>query len=174
MKSKRSRPGGRVLALAAVFLMAAACERLSAAEPDASALAGRWKLERERSTNIDPWREMIYDIQLKGSEITLVRTLRSGRYHQRDSMLINADDQERETPLAQGKWMEQVPVYNKALLDFCRSNSALAIDAQHHFEKDLTHLFSDLCHFTKEGHQEMAELIYRELSRHGYLAPIKP
>jgi hypothetical protein len=78
------------------------------AEPGKSDLAGRWILEKERSTNIDPWRELTYDIRLQGSEITLVKTLRAGRYHQRDSMTVIPDDQEREAPMTHGKWMEQV------------------------------------------------------------------
>jgi hypothetical protein len=92
-----------------VFLLVATFHaQLISAGPEESALAGRWKLERDRSTDIDPWREMTYDIRLQGSEITLVKTLRAGRYHQRDSMTVIPDDQEREAPMTHGKWMEQV------------------------------------------------------------------
>jgi hypothetical protein len=79
-----------------------------AAEADESGLAGRWILEEKRSTNIDPWREMTYDIHLQGSKITLIKTLRASRYHQRDSITVISDDQEREAPMTHGKWMEQV------------------------------------------------------------------
>jgi hypothetical protein len=78
------------------------------AQSDSSGLAGKWKLERERSTDMDPWREWVYDIREDGDRMTLVKTLRSGRYFQRDSMTVLPDDQERETSIEPGKWIERV------------------------------------------------------------------
>ena len=97
----------RTLILLLALIVCLQSGQLSA-EPENSALAGRWIVAKERSTNIDPWRELTYDIRLRGSEITMVKTFRAGRYHQKDSITVVADDQEREAPMTHGKWIEQV------------------------------------------------------------------
>ncbi|MCK5572276.1 MAG: hypothetical protein KAJ12_05925 [Bacteroidetes bacterium] len=98
----------RTLTLLLVLLITCFYSRQLSAGSDNSGLAGMWIMERERSTNIDPWRECVYDIREEGDRITLVKTLRSGRYFQQDSLTVVPDDQERETSITSGKWIERV------------------------------------------------------------------
>jgi len=108
MKSKRPRLLEAALAGAVVLLLLAFHAVRISAQGEESALSGLWKLEGERSTDIDPWRECTYDIRQEESQLTLVKTLRASRYYQRDSISVIPDDQEREAPITPGKWMEQV------------------------------------------------------------------
>jgi len=98
----------RTLTLLLVLLIACFHSRQLSAGPDNAGLAGKWKLERARSTNIDPWRESVVDIQEEGDRIIVIKTLRSGRYFQQDSLTVVPDDQERETSINPGKWIERV------------------------------------------------------------------
>jgi hypothetical protein len=98
----------RTRTLLLVLLIACFYSRQLSAGSENSGLAGKWMMERERSTNIDPWRELIYDIREEGDRITVIKTLRAGRYIQKDSLTVVPDDQERETSLRSGKWIERV------------------------------------------------------------------
>jgi len=57
-------------------------------------------------------------------------------------------------------WRKKVSLYNEALLKLARNRKAYYIDINDIFNKNYSHLFIDKCHFTKEGHKKMAEIIY--------------
>lgn len=64
----------------------------------------------------------------------------------------------------QPTWRHLVPDYNAALLAWARSRGATVIDAQRHFERLPTELFSDECHFTPKGYELMARLVRDRVS----------
>jgi lysophospholipase L1-like esterase len=66
-------------------------------------------------------------------------------------------------------WRGEVPQYNEALVRFGRDEGALVVDVQGVFEERFPGAFVDECHFTPEGHQAMAELLYARLFAAGYL-----
>ncbi len=66
-------------------------------------------------------------------------------------------------------WRKLVPSYNRSLLEFGKQNDVLVIDVQKTFET-IPELFGDECHFTIEGHQKMAKIIYQSLV-HNRLLP---
>ncbi len=69
---------------------------------------GIWTLQKEKSTNIDPWEEWSLQITNGGSSVTMIKDLRAGRYGQKDTMHIIADGKPHEIPMHPGKWLENV------------------------------------------------------------------
>lgn len=71
--------------------------------------------------------------------------------------------------LAPGQtWRRQVPSYNAEVLRVAAELDVLAVDVDR-FSEGKPELFSDECHFTAQGHEEMAQLLAAELEAHGYL-----
>jgi lysophospholipase L1-like esterase len=68
-----------------------------------------------------------------------------------------------------GNWRGEVPLYNDALRRVGQDEGQLVIDVQAVFEAHHPEHFVDECHFTPEGHQRMAELLYEQLDAAGYL-----
>lgn len=64
---------------------------------------------------------------------------------------------------AQG-WRTTVPSYNRTLRDFVRRTGAAHTDVQAHFASS-PELFSDECHFTAQGYDEMAQFLWSKLPR---------
>ena len=56
-------------------------------------------------------------------------------------------------------WRGSVPRYNAALVDWAKRRDVPVLDVQHYFEQLSPALFSDECHFTREGYQRMGELV---------------
>ncbi len=73
-----------------------------------SPLSGTWKLDRQRSSDVDPWRAVTLEIRERGNTITFIKTWKAGRYSQRDSMTVVTGGAENRLPIRPGKWMEQV------------------------------------------------------------------
>lgn len=65
-------------------------------------------------------------------------------------------------------WRGSVPRYNRALLAFGRRSGAAVIDVDGAFA-GRPDVFVDECHFTPEGHGEMARLLHRSLIERGLL-----
>jgi lysophospholipase L1-like esterase len=59
-------------------------------------------------------------------------------------------------------WRGMVPLYNRSLLEFGKQQDVLVIDVEKTFEPQ-PELLGDECHFTLEGHQKMAQLIYHNI-----------
>lgn len=57
------------------------------AEPP-SPLAGTWRIDRERSTELSPWRDYVLTIRLHGEEVSIHRQLGWGRRRFEDAMTI--------------------------------------------------------------------------------------
>lgn len=64
---------------------------------------------------------------------------------------------------------QRVPDYNKALLKYADDKGLPVIDVQQIFGNAKSPLFVDECHFNAEGHQYMAELLYRTLVNYNLL-----
>ena len=69
----------------------------------------------------------------------------------------------------QNNWRGEVPSYNEALVGFGRDKDELVVDVQAAFEDRFPDAFVDECHFTQEGHEKMAELLFERLETEGYL-----
>ncbi len=67
-------------------------------------------------------------------------------------------------------WRRNVPSYNEVALQVAAEEGVLAIDVQRAFE-GRPELFADECHFTHEGHREMARLLEASLQAKGYVPP---
>jgi len=60
-------------------------------------------------------------------------------------------------------WRGSVPGYNAALVDWAHRRDVRVVDVQKYFESLSPALFSDECHFTREGYQRMGELVRDQL-----------
>jgi hypothetical protein len=69
---------------------------------------GSWVLQKEKSTNIDPWGEWTISITRQGHSLFMVKDLRAGRYGQRDSMQVTDDGTPNSIPMHPGKWLQNV------------------------------------------------------------------
>jgi lysophospholipase L1-like esterase len=56
-------------------------------------------------------------------------------------------------------WRGSVPRYNAVLVDWAKRRDVPVVDVQQYFERLSPTLFSDECHFTREGYQRMGELV---------------
>ncbi len=68
---------------------------------------GEWQLVRERSSDIDPWRNLQLSIVRTGDLLVLRRHFRAGRYSGVDSIVASLSGKEQTFPLVPGKWLEQ-------------------------------------------------------------------
>ena len=60
-------------------------------------------------------------------------------------------------------WRGSVPKYNAALVDWAQHRNVPVIDVQRFFQQLPNALFSDECHLTIQGYQQMAELVRDQL-----------
>lgn len=67
------------------------------------------------------------------------------------------------TLLASKSWRREVPRYNRALLDLAAREGIASVDVEAAFAPD-DDLFTDECHFTPEGHRNMADLVAEALA----------
>ncbi len=90
--------------------VALACTLFVAYGHDRSSLDGRWKLVREKSASIDPWTDLVLEIQTEASRLTLVKRYSAGHPHDRqvDSMTVNTEGREEIVPAPQGRWLGEV------------------------------------------------------------------
>jgi lysophospholipase L1-like esterase len=56
-------------------------------------------------------------------------------------------------------WRGSVPRYNASLCDWAKTRDVPVIDVQKHFEQLSPALFADECHLSREGYQQMGELV---------------
>jgi hypothetical protein len=70
--------------------------------------SGVWKLDRKKSADIDPWRQLTLEIRQAGASVILIRTWKAGRYSQRDAIMVKTGGVTNRVPLRPGKWMEAV------------------------------------------------------------------
>lgn len=67
-----------------------------------------------------------------------------------------------------GNWRRKVPIYNRDVLAFGEDKGAVTVDVAGAFA-GRPELFGDECHFTPEGHAEMAIFLSEELAAAGLL-----
>ncbi|WP_221029727.1 hypothetical protein [Actomonas aquatica] len=71
---------------------------LVAADPS-PALTGTWTFDRERSTDLSPWRTADLEISLEGSELIVTRTLKSGRRTHTETLTVDLTAPSTTNPL---------------------------------------------------------------------------
>jgi lysophospholipase L1-like esterase len=71
--------------------------------------------------------------------------------------------------LLDSSWRRHAPRYNDALRDLAKTRSATLLEVQDYFEQKGPTFFADECHFTLEGHKEMASFVYAGLTSAGLL-----
>ena len=62
--------------LAVLVLIVASAASVSGAVPE---IAGSWGIDRSQSTAIDPWGNILLEIEIEGEAINIERTVRTGR-----------------------------------------------------------------------------------------------
>lgn len=72
---------------AALLVSSALCSDALAADP-APALAGQWKIDLARSTELSPWKDYVLNISVAGSAVTLERHLAWGSREFTDTMTV--------------------------------------------------------------------------------------
>ncbi len=92
------------------FAAAFSCLLLLSCGRDGNRLDGRWKLVREKSVSLDPWVDLVLDIRIDGTHVTLVKRYFGGNAHDRrvDSMTVNTQGKEEIVPIPQGRWLGEV------------------------------------------------------------------
>ena len=85
------RTSGTLLCLVLVWLLPEGGVAQSAHRLD-----GTWTLQKEHSTNIDPWVGWSLQIAREGPSIQMIKDLRAGRYGQKDTMDIIDDGKPHE------------------------------------------------------------------------------
>lgn len=81
----------------ALLLVTLAPQFADAAE--ASPVAGDWRFNAERSTELSPWRGFELTIQLDGDRVTIERRLGAGRRQFTDAMTIDTKGGENVVPI---------------------------------------------------------------------------
>jgi hypothetical protein len=82
-----------LLALVASLAMA------RAAEPAAPNLAGTWRIDLARSTELSPWKSFDLVIAIQGAEVTLERKLAWGRRDFTDRLVVDTSKAETVGPI---------------------------------------------------------------------------
>ncbi len=77
---------------------------------DSNSLDGHWTLIREKSASIDPWNDLVLDIHIEGTHVTIVRRYSAGNALDRtaDSMSVNTEGREEIVPAPRGRWLGEV------------------------------------------------------------------
>lgn len=71
-------------------------------------LAGSWLIEKDRSTDIDPWRSISLTIESSESTVSIFRDLGAGRDSRKDTLVVPTSGEIRSTVVpASTKWLEQ-------------------------------------------------------------------
>jgi hypothetical protein len=126
------------IAAALLCLLLLSCGR------DSNRLYGHWKLIPGKSVSIDPWADLMLDINGDGTHVTIVKHYSAGHTHDRrvDSMTVNTEGNEEIVSIPPGRWLGQVsmgiyygPVTKRhALARMSDSNNALHIDTRETLE----------------------------------------
>jgi lysophospholipase L1-like esterase len=91
-----------------------------------------------------------------------------------DAKVVFLTRPHRESRVSLGRiennWRGRVPLYNEALLAFGERTGRVVVDVQAYFESRFPGSFIDECHFTLEGHHQMADFLFERLSNAGYLS----
>jgi hypothetical protein len=69
-------------------------------------LAGTWKLLPEKSSSIDPWRNLTLLLRFRQDTVVIVKTYSAGsRDVRRDSVEVNTRGEEQTLPISPGRWL---------------------------------------------------------------------
>lgn len=77
----------------------ASCLIATAVAVAASPLAGSWKIDTARSTELSPWRTYQLDITVDGDRVVIARQLGWGRRTHRESMTLDTSSDVNAVPL---------------------------------------------------------------------------
>ena len=82
-----------------LFLSFLVCAAAHAAAPAATALAGTWRLDAARSTELSPWKSFDLTITITGDTVTLERKLAWGRRDFTDRLSLDTSKTETIAPI---------------------------------------------------------------------------
>ena len=100
----------------------------------------------------------------------------TGREHGAAVVLLTRPHEGPRAELAKvdHNWRGKIPLYNRRLLELGQRLGIAVIDVQDYFERHHPDAFYDDCHFTLEGHAQMAEMLATELAAVGALPDAEP
>lgn len=133
-----------VLLIRLLALAVAVTTTLSASDRPAPALAGKWRIDLTRSTELSPWRSFDLTIAVDGNTIVIDRNLAWGRRTFSDSMTIDTGKPENIDPI---EWWPD----NRHLGAYIGENKTQRIRATWLDQKRILRLDTDLVLETQQG-----------------------
>jgi len=126
----------------------------------ASPLAGSWRIDIERSTELSPWRSYDLKLEVNGDEVVIHRRLAWGRRVYEDVTPVNVASALNEVPV--DYWPD-----NRHLGAYIGGDRLKRIRAEWHDDRRLLRLSTDLTLETQQGERQVNTLSDYKVSANG-------
>lgn len=117
---------------------------LRAADTSASPLAGAWRIDLSRSTELSPWKGYDFTLGVEGDTVTLRRRLAWGRREYSDTIVLDATRPDNVVPVEM--WPD-----NRHLGAYIGGDKTMRIRAQWLDHRRILRLSTDLVLDTQQG-----------------------
>jgi hypothetical protein len=130
------------------------------AEDQSSLLAGTWKFDAARSTELSPWKSYDLVITVQGAQVTMDRKLAWGRREYTDHVALDLSKGENTVPLEY--WAE-----NRHLAAYVGDDKTKRVHASWLDNGRILRLSADLTLETQQGHRAINVLSDYKVSANG-------
>lgn len=149
-------PSPRILFLLSFFVAL----NLNAAENPASPLAGTWRIDLSRSTELSPWKGYDFTLSVDGDTVTLHRKLGWGRRQFSDTIAIDTTRADNVIPVEM--WPD-----NRHLGAYIGGDKTMRVRAEWLDDRHILRLSSDLVLDTQQGPRDVNILSDYKVSANG-------